>query len=83
MLTREESWMVVPVARDELVDLLVGRAPLEPSLHAEPEHGNRRGGRSWVDHAHRRRPPSISAADWALAKVPDSVEEIWIDRIRS
>ena len=43
---REEEVVIVLVMRDELIDLLVGGAALEPPLHAEPEHRDRRGSRS-------------------------------------
>src|SRR5439155_11690343 len=40
------------VARDESVDLLVGRAALEPPLDGETEHRDRRGGTLGVDRPH-------------------------------
>src|SRR6266536_4289173 len=55
-------------ALDELVDLLVARAALEPPLDREAEHRNRRRGRPGIDDAHLvpelrgRRPSALERA---------------------
>ena len=74
--------MLALVALDERVDLLVGRAALEPPLDPDREHRDRRGAVR-VSITRTLSPPSNSAARLALANVPESVEEIWSERIRS
>ena len=79
---REEQPVLAPVALDERVDLLVGRAALEPPLDREREHRDRRRDGARVDHAHRAAELAAAAAS-ALANVPESVEESWSESIRS
>ena len=83
MLTVKSRLVLALVARDERVDLLVGRAALEAALHAEREHRERRRDGARVDHAHAGRRRASRPPSAALANVPESVEEICSERIRS
>ena len=82
MSTVKRSPALALVALDQRVDLLVGRAALEPALDREAEHRDRRGRALAVDHAHlvaelgRGRPR-------ALSNVPDSFAEMCSEKIRS
>ena len=83
MLTVNSSMVVALVARDQLVDLLVGRPLLEPALHREREQSERRGHRARVDHAHAAAAELPRLRSRAQPNVPESVDEICSDRIRS
>ena len=80
---REEQVVLALVALDERVDLLVGRPALEPLLHADREQRDRRGRRC----ACRSRAPGRRRASRPPSArspyVPDSVEEICSEMIRS
>ena len=82
MSTVKSRPCVASVPLDERVDLLVGRAALEPPLHREREHRDRGRDGARVDHAHRPSPTWPRRCS-ALANVPESVEESWSERIRS
>ncbi len=51
-LDGEEQAVRAAVALDQRVELLVARAPLEPPLHRESEHRDRRRDGAGVDHPH-------------------------------
>ena len=63
-------------APDQRIDLVVGRASVEPALDREAEHGDRGGGGLRVDDAHLVA-PSSAAAVVALWYVPESADERW------
>ena len=48
----EDQARVLLEARDELVDLVVGRLSIEPALNREPEHRDRRRRAFGIDDAH-------------------------------
>ena len=79
----EEQPALAAVALDELVDLLVGRAALEPALDREPEHRDRRRRGLGVDRRAPGRRRARAAAVRALSNVPESFAERCSEKIRS
>ena len=83
-LDGEQQPVGAAVSLDESVDLLVARSALEPALHRQPEHRNRRRDRPGVDDAHRvperrRRRRRLSARE----RPRQLLGQTWRERTRS